>query len=403
MYADDIALIAPDAESLQRMLTKLHDWCNKWRLSVNSEKTKVIHFRSVSTTLCNHNFFCGDMHIEMTDKYKYLGLWFQENLDMKFATSELSKSASRALSVLYAKFKCAGGMAYDVYSKLYTSLVEPILFYCSGIWGLTEFSKINTVQNKACRYFLGVGKNAANIATRGDMGWTGCFVKQKLECCRLYCKLTNITESRLVKTVFTWSKSHGKCWEKRFLKFVHEIGLSNLFEPNYINVASTLKQCKFKLIELDKANWKLDLFNDSGQINGNKLRTYRLYKTEIQTESYVKLPISRDHRRILAMFRCGNLPLHIETGRFARPKTPVEQRTCFHCIDSVEHELHFLIDCPFYDDIRRKLFQKANRCNSDFYSYNSVEKLIFLMNNINMQSLVASTLYDMFQRRKRVA
>lgn len=38
MYADDVALIVPDVESLQRMLTKLHDWCSKWRLSVNSEK-----------------------------------------------------------------------------------------------------------------------------------------------------------------------------------------------------------------------------------------------------------------------------------------------------------------------------------------------------------------------------
>ena len=46
------------------------------------------------------------------------------------------------------------------------------------------------------------------------------------------------------------------------------------------------------------------------------------------------------------------MPLHIETGRFADPKLPVEQRTCFHCEDTVDHELHFLIDCPFYDDIR---------------------------------------------------
>ena len=74
------------------------------------------------------------------------------------------------------------------------------------------------------------------------------------------------------------------------------------------------------------------------------------------------------------MLRCGNLPLHIETGRFARPKLPVEQRTCFHCIDSVEDELHFLIDCPFYDDTRRKMFHKAQLCNRDFVLYDSTEK-----------------------------
>ena len=49
-------------------------------------------------------------------------------------------------------------MAYEVYTKLYKTLVEPILFYCADIWGLTDYSKINDVQNKVCRYFLGWAK-----------------------------------------------------------------------------------------------------------------------------------------------------------------------------------------------------------------------------------------------------
>lgn len=402
LYADDIALIAPDADSLQLMLNRLNEWCSKWRLSVNSDKTKVVHFRPTSLPRCNNVFHCGNLTIELTEKYKYLGLWFQEHVDLKFATSELAKSASRALSALYAKFKYTGGMAYDVYTQLYSSLVEPILYYCAGIWGLSNYSHINTVQNKACRYFLGVGKNAANIATRGDMGWTDCFVKQRVESCRLFCKLSNTTDNRLVKTVFTWSKSHGKCWEKRFLKFAQDVGISHLFEQATVNVADAVKLCKSKLIESDKQKWITNLFNDTGHENGNKLRTYRLYKQDIQLESYVKLPLHRDHRRILAMFRCGNLPLHIETGRFARPIIPLKQRTCFHCVNSVEDEVHFFIECPFYDDIRRKLFHRAQLCNRDFATFNSTEKLVFLMNNINMQYIVASTLYNMFQRRKRV-
>ena len=80
----------------------------------------------------------------------------------------------------------------------------------------------------------------------------------------------------------------------------------------------------------------------------------------------------------------------------------IDQRTCFHCVNAVEHELHFFIECPFYDDIRRKLFHKAQLCNRDFDTYSSTEKLVFLMNNINMQAIVASTLFSMFQRRKSV-
>ena len=110
-----------------------------------------------------------------------------------------------------------------------------------------------------------------------------------------------------------------------------------------------------------------NLFNDERHPSRNKLRKYRLYRSVLETELlvYVNIALQRDHRRILAMFRCGNLPLHIETVRFARPKLSIEQRTCFHCIDSVEDELHCLIDCPFYDDMRRKIFHKAQLCNRD--------------------------------------
>ena len=101
-------------------------------------------------------------------------------------------------------------------------------------------------------------------------------------------------------------------------------------------------------------------------------------------------------------FRCGNLPLHIETGHFAKPKIPINQRTCFHCRDSVENETYFLVECPFYDDIGRKMLHKAQLCNSDFEMYTSTDKLIFLMNHMNLQPVFASTLFDMFQRRKRV-
>ena len=183
---------------------------------------------------------------------------------------------------------------------------------------------------------------------------------------------------------------------------MQELGLVDLFERNYIDVGNTIKIIKTVLIDKDKEKWKSNVLNDDGHINGNKLRTYRLCKSDLQTETYVELPLQRDHRRILAMFRCGNLPLHIETGRFANPKIPVEQRTCFHCPQSVENELHFLIECPFYDNLRRKMLHKAQFCNTDFVAYSTTEKLFFLMNHINMQPIVASTIHNMFQRRKNV-
>ena len=90
LHADDIALIAPDAQSLQLMLNKLNEWCSTWRLSIYSDKTKIVHFRPGSVLRCNDLFSCGHLNIEkLKNIYKYLGLWFQEHTENLFPLHRL--------------------------------------------------------------------------------------------------------------------------------------------------------------------------------------------------------------------------------------------------------------------------------------------------------------------------
>ena len=385
------------------MLNKLNEWCAKWRLLINQEKTKIVHFRPVSIQETQYNFVCGELALEKTSTYKYLGLWFHEHLDMKFAVNELTKSASRALSALYTKFLNVGGMDYDVFCKLYESLVEPVLFYGASLWGLSEQKKVNTVQNKACRYFLGLGKNASNLASQGDMGWSSCAHKQKIEACRLYLKIVRTPENRLVNKIFKWSSTHGKSWERRLLSYMSENNLETYLKDTDLSVKNLVKRIATELKSIDDQNWRDKVWNDTGQENGNKLRTYRLYKSNLMTDEYVKINLERSHRRILAKFRSGSLPLQIETGRYKKPKVPLNNRICNLCTDNViEDEIHFLLCCDFYSDIRRPLLAKAQLCNSDFQNMSMQDKFVFIMNYINMQYILSSTLLQMFSRRKRM-
>jgi len=204
LYADDIALIAPDENSLQSMLNAVSEWCSTWKLSINVNKTKIIHFRPQSIRKSEVIFQCSDYIIEYCDSYKYLGVWMNEHLNFSKHTKELAKAASRALGSLMSKMVDTGGLTYNVYTKLYSSTVEPILMYGSGIWGIKQFSCITAVQNRACKYFLTVGKHTSNIATRGDMGWTSCFTKQRINFCRLLCKLIRTDNSRKSYKIWKW-------------------------------------------------------------------------------------------------------------------------------------------------------------------------------------------------------
>ena len=72
LYADDIALIAPDENSLQSMLNVVTDWCSEWKLCININKTKIVHFRPQSCSKSNFIFQCSDKVIDYSDSYKYL-------------------------------------------------------------------------------------------------------------------------------------------------------------------------------------------------------------------------------------------------------------------------------------------------------------------------------------------
>ena len=48
LYADDIVLLSNCEEGLQSMLVMLGEWCSKWGLTINGNKSKVMHFRSQS-------------------------------------------------------------------------------------------------------------------------------------------------------------------------------------------------------------------------------------------------------------------------------------------------------------------------------------------------------------------
>ena len=82
LYADDIVLLAENAEQLQRSLCLFQNWCNKWRLKVNLGKTKVIHFRKKGNKITDFQFKFHDHSIEKVQKCEYLGLYLVENLNL---------------------------------------------------------------------------------------------------------------------------------------------------------------------------------------------------------------------------------------------------------------------------------------------------------------------------------
>ena len=401
LYADDIALIAPDPKSLQSMLDIVSDWCRMWGLAINPQKSKVVHFRPPSIQQTDFEFKCGLNDIDKTDSYKYLGLWFDEHLRMDKVVKELAKSASRALGALIGKFISVGGMTYDVFTKLYETVVEPVLMYCSGVWGTKQYSVINTVQNKAIRFFMAVGKHTSNIALRGDMGWNSCFSKQRRASIRLMCRVVRTDDGRLFSRIVRWSSRYRRGWHGTITKLISDMDETNLVNDRTVSTKTVIRRLSDKLNDLDLQDWHRALYDDRNCVNGNKLRTYRTFKQSINPEAYVTSDIPRTHRRVLAQFRAGCLPIAIETGRYSRPTIPLEERKCLFCTqDVIEDEKHFLIHCNLYDDLRSELYNACSSFIYDFENLNSDRKFSSIMTCPYIHENLSKYIFKAFYRRK---
>ena len=73
LYADDIVLLSQSKKGLQNSLNALYDYCDCWKLQVNTDKSKVIVFNSNGKTFLDE-FTYNDSCIETVSHYSYLGI-----------------------------------------------------------------------------------------------------------------------------------------------------------------------------------------------------------------------------------------------------------------------------------------------------------------------------------------
>ena len=169
----------------------------------------------------------------------------------------------------------------------------------------------------------------------------------------------------------------------------------------WYNLILNLSFLKKNIIDMNLVQSKLnDLMHEqwSNEVhNKPKLRTYVQIKDTFEPEPYVLSNISRQRKSLLAQIRLGILPIKIETGRFR--SLSVDQRICELCeMRKVENEIHFICECPLYNDFRETLYEHAKLTRNDFITMGMQGKFVHLMKY--MWREVSHYLVQAWNRRK---
>ena len=135
------------------------------------QKIKIVHFRNKRRRKTKFEFKIDNCTLDIDNRYRYLGVIFDEHLDFDKCAKTLSDAAGRALGSIITKFEQFKNIGYKTFTKLYKSGVSSILDYGASVWGYGNHKYGQQVQNRAIKYFLGVHQNAPNLAVQSEMGW----------------------------------------------------------------------------------------------------------------------------------------------------------------------------------------------------------------------------------------
>jgi hypothetical protein len=359
-YADDIILLSETEDGLQSMLNTLHSWCVKWRLTVNKNKTQIIHFRKQNSPETNVSFKYGETLLNKVNQYRYLGLNLDYCMNYNTTVQTVVNASSRALGMLTSKYFALNGLHHDTYKKLYDTTVIPVMSYGACIWGVKRYSKCDTLQHRCIRTFLGVGKPTPIAGLYGEIGWIPPYVHHSLEVTRLWLRMNKMADDRLTKKVFNIDKSIGGyySWASSAARLLGKCGV---YPQDYDNEEHVKSKVQNTLIDEFVSKWSEEIPSIS------RLELYPNIKHSYGTEGYVKTVLNRKTRSLICKLRCGTLPILIETGRYRN--IPRDQRICRYCSSKdVEDSIHVLFKCSLYNDERRDFLHNVNLHSNDHHA-----------------------------------
>lgn len=373
-YADDSVIISETREDLQLGLKSLENYNNRFRLKVNTSKTKIVIFHKGGRLAQNNRFFYNGEEISVESKFKYLGIVMSSGGSFSITQKTLAEQAQKAMFCLFKKLQPYYDISFKLFFDLFDKLIKPILCYASEIWGFNRGNAVEKVHMKFCKKVLGLKWNTENNFIYCELKRVNMQCERYVYIVKYWLRLLKSSKKRLIKNVynnmFKECLSGKKNWafNVKSLLEQHGFGFAWIFQ-GVGNETKFLKCFKNRL----RDNFG-QILNDKIQ-NSSRGKFYSLFNNfftngHVDYHKIVKNPL---YRRALIKFRTLNHRLEIETGRWHKPlPIPLNDRKCMLC-KCVEDELHFLLICPLLSELRQKYIPNF------YYHKASIFKLKMLM------------------------
>ena len=343
LYADDTVLMAESPEELQNCLNAFALYCRKWKLKINTEKTKIVIFGGRKTSNGRFKFTLDDMVIEIVDKYKYLGVIFSQSGSFLNARKHIVQQAKKAMILLFVRIRNLD-LPFDLQLKLFDHTVLPILTYASEVWGYENIDMIEKIHNDFLRKITLARKSTPLYMLYGETGRFPLEIIVKSRMIGYWNRLIHSKGTKLslliYQCLFNSANAPSK-WVSSIRNILNEIGRPDIW-LNQENIQSKSLSTLIKriLIEQFIQDWC------SKQSQSLKAFTYFSFKHNFGLEKYF-LTVPRNVYLPLFKLRTSNHKLPVETGRW--DGSARHERICQLCpLRDIGDEYHYICKCPYF-------------------------------------------------------
>jgi hypothetical protein len=369
MYADDLTLFDTSVGRLQVLVDRLVSYAHNKGLTVNVQKCAVMVFKTPRMNSSHTQIYFSGQVVPQVKRFKFLGLWLTETMNMRLAVIPLKFAAYQAWRLIKTEATKKGlHHMPHVMLRLLQTYVLPSLMNCCQSWGPELLRRRELLSNDLqkvmlsfYRTLLGVRTGVPSSSLLDEVGAVPLQLYWLGACLKFWNSLFASDNSMLRNVALSDMRMAGSfpsCggWFAEFALSLNSAQVHVQLTPdNYINIQqvetaweSSWRQMRTEEefgdpLDKETKHRPLAVYN----------RWFRMFdlggkaKLHLYLSAGNRIPMA--HVFSMARLRLGSHGLRVDRGRWEGGQhLEYEARTCKRCnSDSlVDNEYHALFVCP---------------------------------------------------------
>ena len=230
LFADDFVGVSQSKEGLQKLISVVHGYCNKWRLKANVCKSAVMVF---SRNPVEGEWKWGEHLLPRVSNYTYLGIDLACNGAWDVHIQKIRDNCKKKVNQLHSVIS-KRDINLSARRLLLLSVVRPSLEYGSEIWDCnkSQTRALESIILGGAKKILGCSSKTCNEAVWGDMGLETLKSRRDRAKLKWWYKVCRLPDNRYPKQLLSqeWEIKprkgrQRKTWSRTIDDIFHSLSL----------------------------------------------------------------------------------------------------------------------------------------------------------------------------------